>query len=436
MHGADAALPVDPNTEMSRGAPRALSLPPTAIPWPVGLAGLAVALGGLYLAAGSMLDPAAAALLLMIACLAPALVFDGVPRAVRAWRDSPPRASPGRVAVKLVGLATALGAAAAIIAVFPFFHRAEFAALSAAAPWAIAILAPIAALYVALVDCVATEKEDGLHALGALVLGRAYDLGALNNFLRAQAVKLFFFTLMLYFAALDIAFFRETPIPASPFGSVADFWWFNRLIFACDVMLAGLGYIATFRLFGWEVREADPTLGGWLACLICYEPFFSTVERAFLNYHSARPDALPGGPIVSALWIVAILGCNVVYLLATVAFGPLFSNLTRRAIVTVGPYAYTKHPAYLAKNLSWWILQLPSLLGDSLVGATRRAIMLAAVNAIYFARARCEERLLAHDPIYRAYADYIASHGLLAVLRRAAMAVVSRGRAAPASENS
>ena len=39
-----------------------------------------------------------------------------------------------------------------------------------------------------------------------------------------------------------------------------------------------------------------------------------------------------------------------------------FSNLTHRGIITNGPYRYSKHPAYLAKNLSWWLVSMPFMI--------------------------------------------------------------------------
>ncbi len=52
--------------------------------------------------------------------------------------------------------------------------------------------------------------------------------------------------------------------------------------------------------------------------------------------------------------------------------------------------------------------------------------MLGCISAIYVVRARCEERLLARDPAYCAYADYIAKRGLAAVLVRAATRALHR----------
>jgi protein-S-isoprenylcysteine O-methyltransferase Ste14 len=43
---------------------------------------------------------------------------------------------------------------------------------------------------------------------------------------------------------------------------------------------------------------------------------------------------------------------------------------------------------------------------------------LLAVNGIYFMRAKTEERHLMRDPEYRAYAAWIAQHGLFARIRQ------------------
>jgi len=398
----------------------AASPPASAIGWVVCLLGAAVVALGLYLAVRSEVDPAIAALAVMLAGLSPAIMFDGTAVLARSWRERGWRFERERVLVKIVGTIVASVLIGGAVAIFPFFHRDEFAALAEAAPlWAPAV-AIAALVYVVFADALLREPLDGLYALGALALGRPSDRNALNNFLRTQIVKLFFFPLMLLYCASDIAFFREVAAPFQPFQSMGDFEWFNRLLFAGDVALSGMGYLATLRLFNWDVREAEPTLQGWVVCLICYEPFFPAVERAFLAYRSSEQGSgIPTDSFAHAPWIAAILAFNAIYLSATIAFGPLFSNLTRRAIITSGPYRYTKHPAYLAKNIGWWLYSTPYFLGGSFASALRGAAMLAGVSAIYFARARCEERTLRHDPVYRAYSAYIAEHGIFAHVRRA-----------------
>jgi protein-S-isoprenylcysteine O-methyltransferase Ste14 len=93
-----------------------------------------------------------------------------------------------------------------------------------------------------------------------------------------------------------------------------------------------------------------------------------------------------------------------------------FSNLTNRGVITTGPYRWSKHPAYITKNLSWWMISVPFVADAGWPTAVQSCLLLAGVNLIYFLRARTEERHLSQDPVYRDYAAFIASEGLLARL--------------------
>ena len=94
------------------------------------------------------------------------------------------------------------------------------------------------------------------------------------------------------------------------------------------------------------------------------------------------------------------------------AFGLRFSNLTWRGTVTHGPYALCRHPAYLAKNLFWWSASLPFLpASGSLADGLRNTCLLAGVSAVYWWRAKTEERhLLGEDAKYRAYWAWAGAH--------------------------
>ena len=96
-----------------------------------------------------------------------------------------------------------------------------------------------------------------------------------------------------------------------------------------------------------------------------------------------------------------------IYAYATVAFGLRFSNLTHRGILTHGPYKWTRHPAYLAKNAYWWAATLPFIVtSGSLTDALRNSALMALVSAVYYWRARTEEKHLLADPVYQAYYDW------------------------------
>jgi hypothetical protein len=86
---------------------------------------------------------------------------------------------------------------------------------------------------------------------------------------------------------------------------------------------------------------------------------------------------------------------------------------------------------------------MPFLSSNGWEFAVKGCLLLGIVNAIYFVRARTEERHLSQDPVYAAYARWIAEHGLLGRLtgrsrrrstgysdwRRAAVPVVLCGAA-------
>jgi protein-S-isoprenylcysteine O-methyltransferase Ste14 len=113
---------------------------------------------------------------------------------------------------------------------------------------------------------------------------------------------------------------------------------------------------------------------------------------------------------VWAGWLVFL---TAIYAWATVAFGIRFSNLTYRGVLTNGPYRFTRHPAYLSKNLFWWCSTLPFLVtGGSMVDVVRNTFFLGCVSAVYYWRARTEEaHLLAEDPKYREYHAWMGEHG-------------------------
>src|SRR3712207_7356117 len=108
-------------------------------------------------------------------------------------------------------------------------------------------------------------------------------------------------------------------------------------------------------------------------------------------------------------WLVFL---TAIYAWATVAFGIRFSNLTHRGILTHGPYAWSKHPAYLSKNLFWWFATLPFLATSrNPVDMIRNTAILAAVSGIYYWRAKTEEKHLSADPAYREYAAWMERNG-------------------------
>jgi protein-S-isoprenylcysteine O-methyltransferase Ste14 len=185
-------------------------------------------------------------------------------------------------------------------------------------------------------------------------------------------------------------------------------------MFLVDVAFATAGYILTFRPLDSHIRTANPYAGAWAAALICYPPFVLMADGGPLDYHHGSADWTywyGGHPMLLAAMGVVLVGLTAIYAWATVAFGMRFSNLTHRGVLTHGPYAWSRHPAYLSKNLFWWFSTLPFLATTGWVDGIRNAAVMACVSGVYYWRARTEEKHLGADPAYRDYSAWMARNG-------------------------
>jgi len=234
--------------------------------------------------------------------------------------------------------------------------------------------------------------------------------------LRDQAVKAFFLPLMISFAYSWLARTDMKAIDSS-------FGWYLiplAILYLVDTVFGTIGYLSTSQRVQAHIRSSDSTLSGWAVALSCYPPFFFWLESTgIVNYHSGHEWQYWLGKtgFLAYIWGGAILVLSAIYAWATVIFGIRFSNLTNRGIVTNGPFKYSKHPAYISKNISWWLMSMPFVSTAGVGAAAIHCGALLVVNLIYCLRAKTEERHLMSDANYRAYALWIAEHGLLAKLR-------------------
>ena len=171
-------------------------------------------------------------------------------------------------------------------------------------------------------------------------------------------------------------------------------------IFMIDVTVVTLGYALTLRWLDNGIKSAEPTAFGWLVCTLCYKPV-QELARWYLLWPEQTLKTLPDGVGKLVLMIAVILLLSI-YVWATLAFGLRFSNLTNRGIITQGPYRYVRHPAYISKNLAWWLQHLPAFFASPMM-----TFYMLAWNLIYLLRAWTEERHLSQDPKYRAYKSYV-----------------------------
>jgi protein-S-isoprenylcysteine O-methyltransferase Ste14 len=182
-------------------------------------------------------------------------------------------------------------------------------------------------------------------------------------------------------------------------------------MFVIDVAMATVGYVLTMKPLDAHIRSATPYADGWVAALICYPPFILMTAGGPLDYHQGTMDWnywIGTQPVLLSIWGGALVLLTAIYAWATVAFGLRFSNLTHRGILTHGPYAFARHPAYLSKNAFWWLSTLPFLVTTgSLIDAVRNTAIMAVVSGVYWWRAKTEEKHLGNDATYRAYSAWM-----------------------------
>jgi protein-S-isoprenylcysteine O-methyltransferase Ste14 len=337
------------------------------------------------------------------------------------WSDSGLKRIAGRevdarrVAVRVVGFAATLA-----VVGFAYWLLPEYAGNFYQPFWNyLRTLSPVllaVPFYFTWIDTRLAEDDDEYLAFGRLALGRMRqgDSRLIRRHLMGWVVKGFFLPLMTVYLVNEIA----TTYHAYGSGglqAITSYEFLYHLAFAVDVLFCVVGYTCTLRLFDSHIRSVEPTMLGWVAALICYQPFYSVIGQFYLQYEGDFfwDSWLNAWPAVRGAWGGAIIVLLTIYTLSTVAFGVRFSNLTHRGIITGGPYRFTKHPAYLSKNLSWWLISVPFVTEQGLAVGFRHCCLLLLLNGVYFLRARTEERHLSWDPKYVAYAEWIDQHGAL-----------------------
>lgn len=408
---------------------RALRRPPSVTATWINWLALLSLFGAIFLLRHfNVFDPVVLVVTVMVAIAVPVVLLEGLYfgrfRRFRYRRD-PLAERLKRVAIKLLGLATSILLLLATYWIYPYFAEGSSSDVYMLFEriWIpLAILTPIYFWYV---DGLMEDPEDDYHAAGLFVLGllSRQDRPKVWNYIRASFVKIFFYQYILsvtldYLAGMTT--YDVAAVVASDAYGFIDV--FIDTVWLVDVSFACTGYFMTFRLFDSHIRTAEPTVFGWLVCLICYGTFYDMLSNSFLDYEDGLfwGHWLADGSLLKALWAAAIVVFLATYGLGTVQFGVRFSNLTHRGIITNGPFRLTKHPQYISKNIAWWLISVPFISASGPEEAIRHCLMLVGFNVIFYYRAKTEERHLAWDPVYIEYAEWIAQHGVIARLRRLA----------------
>ena len=403
--------------------------PRSAVSTMVGLLGLAGLVGWTAVARSFGMAGPYSALVALLACAVPmlawSLLVDKVHRNPTTGIDwsRPPRPLRDTLDISIAKLAGLWGIWGVIGSLYCvgrwYWDGAYLFSMQVIGVCAIPMLV-LSIPYLLWLDRRLAEPRDGAWHFGMLLIGRSElaDREEVHHFFRAWAVKGFFLAFMLAIVpgnweraiATDSAIIVANPVELA--------FWLIAVMFMIDVVFATVGYVLTLKPLDAHIRTANPYAAGWMAALICYPPFILMGGGGPLDYHPGTAGEngwvhwLQDYPLLTAFWGAWLVFLTAVYAWATVAFGLRFSNLTHRGILTHGPYAWTKHPAYVSKNLFWWFSTLPFLAPTgNPVDMIRNSVLLGLVAAVYYWRARTEERHLGSDPAYREYAEWMDRNG-------------------------
>jgi protein-S-isoprenylcysteine O-methyltransferase Ste14 len=276
--------------------------------------------------------------------------------------------------------------------------------------------------YVVIIDGMLKRPEDGIFEVGQLALlnFRGRDWRAITDYAFNWTIKGYFLPLMGGTLLANGRRFANAMPSDALAGPVELVTWVTGVLLVVDLVIVVSGYALTLRLLDTHIRTPMKSLLGWAVCLLCYAPFNLTMLRTLMTYNDGLTwgDWFAGIGWLAHMWAAALLFLYGIWIWTNLSFGLRFSNLTNRGIITNGPFRYVKHPAYVSKNLRWWLVHVPFL---SVVGwqqAVAYSFGLGAVNVIYFLRAKTEERMLMSDPAYREYSAWIAENGLWARIRQ------------------
>lgn len=327
----------------------------------------------------------------------------------------------GVSAVKLAGLWATWAAIGFFYCVGRWYWQGQYLFAMEVIGFAAIPLVVLSVPYVVWLDRYLVNPRDHAWHFGAMLLGRErYDPDEVKRHWRAWAIKGFFGAFMISILPGGFAGVVSADLNGITHDPVRLGRLLIELLFVIDVQIGTVGYLLTLRPLDAHIRSGNPFFAGWIAALMCYPPtvFAFMGGGGMLAYEVNTSDWahwFAGSTALLWAWAGLLVLLTGIYAWATVAFGIRFSNLTYRGVLTHGPYRFTRHPAYLSKNLFWWCSVLPFwTLSGSPVDVIRNTFFLGCVSAIYFWRAKTEEaHLLREDPRYRAYHAWMSENGLI-----------------------
>ena len=190
------------------------------------------------------------------------------------------------------------------------------------------------------------------------------------------------------------------------------------ILFSVDIFFFAIGYLTEMAVLKNKIRTVDTNILGIIFCLMCYPPFNKTTT-VFLGWHQDDNSLIMEGQTTTLIWILRFFAIFflTIYALSSMALGTKASNLTNRGTVSRFPYNIVRHPAYISKNIFWFLTLIPILINNfnapnftwrHYIFSTGLIILSYMLwLSVYYFRAITEERHLMQDPEYQEYAKKV-----------------------------
>lgn len=337
--------------------------------------------------------------------------------------SKPNKLDTRRVLIKLLGLYGTIALAAFIYWIFPEyktdFYNNYYRLLKLLLP--VILIGSIP--YFFILDRYMKEPCDSYWHAGNVFLLRfsVVDKNILKHHFLGWLVKVFFLALMFSYLMNNTGYLMSNDFSSAKNAFPLFYDYMYNLLYSIDLLFVSAGYLLTLKIFDSHIRTTEPTIFGWLVALHCYQPFWNLFSNSYISYDDNYywGNLLAENYELYKVYGIIILLLITIYVLATISFGVRFSNLTNRGIITNGPYRFMKHPAYISKNISWWLISIPFISLESPVMALKHTILLILLNLVYYLRAITEERHLSLDPVYVEYASAMNEKGIFRKIYRA-----------------
>ncbi len=237
-----------------------------------------------------------------------------------------------------------------------------------------------------------------------------------KNSILAWVIKLFFVPLMIIWISQDASIIINKVYSwwgeLNLFSKNFYFFYNNyifltifKLIIFTDLLFFTLWYLLESKHLWNKIKSVEPTTLWWLVAIICYPPFNSVMNNFFTWYSTDFPHF--NNIYIHLTLNSLLLIFFAIYSRASISLWLKASNLTNRWIVSKWPYKYVRHPAYISKNISWFIWTLPIIIVNIRnFNIYNLFLIFTSISAwwfIYYMRSVTEERHLEMDKDYVEY---------------------------------